>query len=356
MSLKLVNLVFKFGSLLALTPAKIEKHGLGFPSKIYALLWIILFTAGVSISCIYRKPFYEEMTLVELILQVVTDVVLLILNISIITITATKKRQWQKFIKILKTLKINQENERKFWFLSFLLAITMYILSKIYETYIWSSVLGVLHYKMYAVEYFQFYAQFIVYYLIYVFLKLILNGVENLSKNIKLLKVRSNRLNSFTLKSIKREFCALSECINIFNNIFGWLILLLILFCFLQQLAYLHSLTATNIAENTVSIVIFKIMQITWHMVGTFISVFLCDLVEQRVKNMQMVAHEVAANCVGEKEYEEIKLLLGVINNTFPHFTAARYFNLNRKTILGILNALLTFLIVAIQFENSSFS
>ncbi|XP_044265271.1 uncharacterized protein LOC123011743 [Tribolium madens] len=340
MSLKLVNLVFKFGSVLALTPAKIEKNGLVFPSKTYALLWIILFTAGVSISCIYRKPFYEEMSLVELILHVPTDVVLFSLNISIITITATKKRQWQKFIKILKALNINQENERKLWSLSFLLTTTLYVLSKIYETYVWSSVLGVLHYKMYAVEYFQFYAQFIVYYLVYLFLKLILNGVENLSKNIKLLKLQSNRLNSFTLKSIKWEFCALSECINIFNDIFGWLILLLILFCFLQQLAHLHSLTVTNIAENTVSIVIFKIMHISWHMVGTFISVFLCDLVEQKVKNIQMVAHQIATNCVKEKEY----------------FTAARYFNVNRKTILGILNALLTFLIVAIQFENSSFS
>ncbi|XP_044264830.1 uncharacterized protein LOC123011459 [Tribolium madens] len=356
MSLKLVKLVFKFGSLLALTPAKIEKNGLGFPSKIYALLWIILFTAGVSISCIYRKPFYKEMTLVELILQVAMDIVLYILNISIITITATKKRQWQKFIKILQTLQINKENEKIFWFLSFLLTSIIYVLSKIYETYVWSPVLGVLYYKMYAVEYFQFYAQFIVYYLIYVFLKLILNGVENLSKNIKLLKVQSNRVNSFTLKSIRREFCALVKCVDIFNNIFGLLILLLIQFCFLQQLTFLLTLTHSVMTENTVSVVIFKILYITWHMVGTFISVFLCDLVEQRVKNMQIVAHQIAANCVEEKEYEEIKILVDVIDNTFPHFSAARFFDLNRKTILGIVNALITFLIVTIQLENSSFS
>ncbi|XP_044263499.1 uncharacterized protein LOC123010564 [Tribolium madens] len=353
MSLKLVKLVFKFGSLLALTPAKIEQNGLVFPSKTYALLWIILFTAGVSISTVYRKVFYETMTLVELILQVATDTTLFIVNIFTIITTATKRREWQKFIKILQTLKMNKGNEKIFWFLPFLLTNIIYVLSKIYETYVWSQFVGVEFFiKMCTVEYFQFYAQFVVYYLIYVFLKLILNAVENLFNDIDLLEVQFTRLNSFTLKGIKSDFFSLAECINIFNNIFGWLILFLIQFCFIQQLSHLLSLTVPVVADNTVSVVIFRILYVTWHMAGTFTGVFLCDQIEQKVKNMQMVAHKIAANCVEEKEYEEIKMLEDLINHSFPHFTAAGFFDLNRKTILGVLNALLTFLIVAIQFDS----
>ncbi|XP_044264875.1 uncharacterized protein LOC123011492 [Tribolium madens] len=349
MSLKLVKLGFKFGNLLALTPAKIEQNGLAFPSKIYALLWIILFSAGVSISAFFRKAIYEKLTPVILTLRVAIDTLLFVLNISTIIITATKRHQWNRFINILKFLKNSNEKGDLFWFLPFLLTNVVFVVIFTYYTTIFAQRMGVDFFKYYAVEYFQFYAQFIVYYLIYV-LCMILDRVQNLSKNIKLLKIQPNRLNNFALKRIKIIFFELEECIDIFNNIFGWLILLLIGFCFLQQLSYLHNFIVG--LQNPLPILIFRIMYITWHMVGTFISVFLCDLIQQRVKNMQMEAQQIAANCAEGKEYEDIKILEDPINHSFPNFTAARFFDLNRKTILGVINALLTFLIVAIQFEN----
>ncbi|XP_044264981.1 uncharacterized protein LOC123011554 [Tribolium madens] len=351
MSLKLVNLVFKFGSLLALTPAKIEKNGLVFPSKTYALLWIILFTAGVSISAFYRKASYKKFTPVILTIQVATDTVLFILNISTIIITATKRHQWNRFINILKFLKNNNEKGDLFWFLPFLLTNVVFVVIFTYYTTIYAQRMGVDFFKYYAVEYFQFYAQFIVYYLIYEFLNLILNAFNDLSKTMcKLLKMRSNRLHKLSFKKLKSDFCALAECVEIFNNTFGWLLLLSMGFTTLQVLTYMQYLISGN--PKSIAIIMYQIMFITWHLVGTFNGVFICDLTEQRVKAMRMVAYQIVANFDGEKEVEEIKKLINVINDNFPHFTAARYFDLNRKTILGVLNAFFTFLIVVIQFEN----
>ncbi|XP_044264980.1 uncharacterized protein LOC123011553 [Tribolium madens] len=348
MSLKLIKLVFKFGSLLALTPAKIEKNGLGFPSKIYALLWIILFSAGVLISAFYRKAFYEKSTPVILIIQVATDTFLFILNISTIIITATKRHQWHRFINILKFLKNSNEKGDLFWCLPFLLTNVVFVVLFTFYTYIWTQKMGVEFFKLYAVEYFQCYAQFIVYFLIYEFLNLILNGFTDLSKTMcKLLKMRSNRLHKMSFKRLKSDFCALAECVEIFNNTFGWLLLLSMGYTVIQQLLFMQYLISGK--RNSLPLIT---MFITWHLVGTFNGVFICDLTEQRVKTMRMVAYQTVANFDGESEVEEIKKLIDVINDNFPHFTAARFFDLNRKTILGVLNALFTFLIVVIQFES----
>ncbi|EFA07602.1 uncharacterized protein LOC103313535 [Tribolium castaneum] len=342
MSLKSVNLVLKIGSLLALTPAKIKKNRVLFPSKAYAFFWIILFLTGVSVSAFYRKALYEEYSTIRIILQVATDIILLILNISTIVITRIKKHQWNKFIRILQTLKSNKES---FSFLPFFITNVVLMIMLTYETYLWSSIMGVEYYEMYAVEYFQTYAQFIVYYLIYAFLNLILDRAENLSKKVSFLKL--NRLNFNLKKIIKSDFCALAECLDTFNDIFGWLILLLIGFCLLQQLTYLHNLIIQPEIQE-VKIIIYEIIYITWHMVGTFSSVFICDLIQQKVRNI-----ETAASSSDENEFKESKKLRNVIvNDHFPHFTAAQFFDLNRKTILGVFNALVTFVIVAIQFDS----
>ncbi|XP_044265090.1 uncharacterized protein LOC123011625 [Tribolium madens] len=349
MSLKLVNLVFKFGSLLALTPAKIEKNGIVFPSKTYALLWIILFSAGVPISAYGRKSSYEKLTPVILIIKVATETILFVLNISTIIITATKRHHWNRFINILKFLKNSNEKGDLFWFLPFLLTNVVFVVIFTYYTTIYVQKMGVdFFFKYYAVEYFQFYAQFIVYYLIYEFLNLILNGFTDLSQTMcKLLKMQSNRLNKLSFKKLKSDFCALAECVEIFNNTFGWLLLLSMGYTVIRQLQYMQYLISGKRSS-----LLLIIMVITWHWVGTFNGVFICDLTEQRVKAMQVVAYQTAANFDGEEEVEEIKKLINVINDNFPHFTAARFFDLNRKTILGVLNAFFTFLIVVIQFEN----
>ncbi|XP_044264519.1 uncharacterized protein LOC123011231 [Tribolium madens] len=352
MSLKLVKLVFKFGSLLALTPTKIEINGLVFPSKAYALLWIILFgLLTLSISAFYRKASYEKFTPVILTIQVATDTVFFILNISTIIITATKRHHWNRFINILKFLKSSNEKGDLFWFLPFLLTNVVFVVIFTYYTYIGAQIMGVDFFKLYAVEYFQFYAQFIVYYLIYEFLNLILNGFNSLSKTMcKILKMRSNRLHKLSFKRLKSDFCALAECVEIFNNTFGWLLLLSMGFTTLEILRSMQYLISGK--RKSVPIIIYRIMFITWHLIGTLNGVFICDLTEQRVKVMRMVAYQIVANFDGDREVEEIKKLINVINDNFPHFTAARYFDLNRKTILGVLNAFFTFLIVAIQFED----
>ncbi|XP_064211387.1 uncharacterized protein LOC107398881 [Tribolium castaneum] len=348
MSLKLINLIFKIGGLFAMSPAKIEKNGLVFPSKAYSLLWIILLSAGISVTAVYRTTSYKTLSTIGLMLQASTDVILFILNISTILVTMTKKYEWNKLIDILKILKNGSEDQNVFWFTPFLATNVVFVIIMIYETYFVIQIIGPDFFNLYAIEYFQLYAQFIVYSMIYSCLKMILESIQNISKAINSLK--PNQLNNSPLKKIKSDFGALAQCVEIFNNIFGWLILLLIGFTFFELLTCIQYMIVGK--RNTLPAIIFRVMFLTWLMVGTFNSVFICDSVEQKVMNIQLVAYKIVANCTDDREIKEMKKLINAINDNLPHFTAAGFFDLNRKTILGFFNALLTFLIVAIQFEN----
>jgi gustatory receptor len=50
-------------------------------------------------------------------------------------------------------------------------------------------------------------------------------------------------------------------------------------------------------------------------------------------------------------ENKEFKMFVTFVEHNRPRFKAARFFSLDRSTLLQILNSLITFLLVAIQFK-----
>lgn len=56
-----------------------------------------------------------------------------------------------------------------------------------------------------------------------------------------------------------------------------------------------------------------------------------------------------------QDEVEELKMFINDVERNLPSFSAARFFQLNRTTIFGIVNVVVTFTIVVIQFETTCF-
>ncbi|XP_044264829.1 uncharacterized protein LOC123011458 [Tribolium madens] len=340
MTIKLLNLSFKFGGLMALTPICVNENVL-FPSKAYSLLWIILFTTGVAISGMYRKESYQNLSPMRLVLQTSLDLLLLSLNICTIITTAKKRQQWMQLINNLKTVE-SSNNKDSFWFLPFVMANVVFLVFHSYETFIWTRIMGVAFYKLYAVEWFQFYAQFIVYFFIYVILNMFLKKYQSVSKIV-------SKQNFALLRNIQNDICILADCVDVFNNLFGFLILLLVAFTTLQILIYVQGIVIG--AKNTIETVAYSVMFILWHIVWTFSGILTCDSIMREFGNMQMMVYKIETSCIKGKENElgEIKKILNVINADSPNFTAARFFGLNRRTILGVSNTVVTFLIIMVQ-------
>lgn len=247
MSLKQLNLIFKCGSIFALTPIKIEATRIVFSSRIYALIWILLLTTGVTISGIYKQTYFKQFTSIQLIIQISNDILLFTFNIFTIIISQRKKHEWRKLITHFKTTEETEINNR-FWFLPFLSANVVFIIFKCWNTIQTTNLIGVLYFQQHAVEYFHSYAQFIVCFLLYVILNILFQKYETVYNNLsKLLEIQLEANYLSILKKMRNYICVLAECVEIFNDIFGWLILQLIGFIFFGLLMLFCSLMLNQI-------------------------------------------------------------------------------------------------------------
>nr|CAL23138.2 gustatory receptor candidate 5 [Tribolium castaneum] len=335
MTIQLLSLICKFGGWMGLTPVSVEPTG--FSPKGYSLLWILLFTLGVTISGVYRTDFYKKLSPMRLIVQTCLDFLLLALNISTILTTVRKQQQWAQLIQ---NLKVVATTKTKAWFLPFVVTNIIFVLFHTYEAFVWTRIMGVAYYEQYAVEFFQFYAQFIVYFLIYAVLEMLLQKYKTVTY---VMTGQLKAQNSNLLKSVCADLCLLSECVDLFNSLFGFLVLLLVALTTLQLLIYIQVIVIGT--KNTIETVAYSVIFILWHIVGTFSGIFLCDLIRREIANVQVLAYKIEA----KRRDNEIKMFVKIVDASCRNFTAARFFELNRRTILGVSNAVITFLIVMVQ-------
>lgn len=72
-----------------------------------------------------------------------------------------------------------------------------------------------------------------------------------------------------------------------------------------------------------------------------------CDSVLHEAEQIQTIAFDLFKNSQNRDLIRFIEIVIG----NFPEFSAARFFSIDRSTILKILDATITFLIVVIQFQ-----
>ncbi|RZC41944.1 gustatory receptor [Asbolus verrucosus] len=360
MSFKQLKLVLKVGQLLAITPGYKETENQTFLRKLYAFFMIGLITIGVSVSGVYRYRYYVNFIQMKAVIQILLDSALYILNIYAVLMAVCKRTQWFKLIKNLKKTQ-NVTNEKShLW--AFIASNFFYWGMEVHMTYLFTKIMDVEFYKQFAIEYLQMYSQFLIYFLLHVLLKMIISRYRSITNilNDQLGLIRKlerrqlrPRYPMTCLRKLKYDICLLKETVDIFNNIFGWPILFSIIFTSLQVLIYLQVIFTRGF--KTVETVVYSFSIIFWHSAWTFIDIFLCDLVTYEVEKIFSVTYSLEKYfiCENKKGSEELQKFIDVLKDNIPSFSAARFFAINRTTIFGIFNAIITFLIVLIQFETN---
>ncbi|RZC41410.1 7tm 7 domain containing protein, partial [Asbolus verrucosus] len=362
MSFKLLKVMFTVGKFLVITPSRIEMGEDAFPRKAHVFLMIGLVTAGLLASSIYRGPYYMEYIPMKMATQILLDASLYMLNIYSILTTIRKKPQWCRLIKNLKkTQNISIGETQNYWW--FALANAIFWVIQFYESFIFTKMMGVGFYAQYGVEYVQLYLQFFIYFLLQVFLKMFKSRYQSITKTLSdelYLMVQLQRRplvregHSLTyLNKIKHNICVLKETVDTFNDIFGWPIVFIITFTSLQVLIYLQGLFVRS--RRTLETIIYNVAVILWHCAATFFNIFLCDSVSHEGQKILTLAYSMEKYLLkqGENENEELSRFISVVKDNYPNFSAARFFSVDRTTVFGIFDAIITFLIVMIQFESN---
>ncbi|XP_044261022.1 uncharacterized protein LOC123008999 [Tribolium madens] len=341
MDLNMIEIFFKIGRYLALTPTTTHNLKVTFSQKIYTILVITFFTVGVTAGLQYRLEDYISWPPMVAFLFIVTDVTRYLHNLYIfIFVMILKRKLWFVLIANLKKISIEQS-------LFFYFAVTYfcYIL-------IFSCIFFVLYntidlhdfVRLYLVEFVQIFTQFFYLSFAQIVLKMILLRYQHFKTTLHTQK---------TLHQIKTDQLRLKQTVDTFCEIFGGTILLNIIYNSLKSLIYLNKLirTSSQISSSTSPILILMklthiaIIGLFWVLI--FWAIFLCDAI---VNENEEINKLLQTDPIFRKNKQFEKFLKTVLINK-PKFSAARFFSIDRSTIFQIMNSIVTFLIVVIQIK-----
>ncbi|RZB40647.1 uncharacterized protein BDFB_011115, partial [Asbolus verrucosus] len=151
------------------------------------------------------------------------------------------------------------------------------------------------------------------------------------------------------LEKIKRNIFFLKDCVDVFNDIFGWIFLFNIIFGVARSLIYLDMIVISlngfridNYFKNALRLLShINVVSIFW---VEFLSIALiCDEILKEFGEILTIANNLGMISV---ESEEVRRFFNSVNDNRPEFTAARFFSIDRSAIFTVLNAMTTFLIV----------
>lgn len=186
--------------------------------------------------------------------------------------------------------------------------------------------------------------------------------------NMKLL----NKQHKIQIKEIANYWRILGEGVYCFNKIFGWPLLFLIGRAILQLLMsleftllafekdftikndFLKRLVITNIVLFSYMIVsndkktkIHNILIFFQYSVTTVI--MYCDDAAVEAEKALKICYKIQHN-YDEKQRKELLNFAFELHNNKIHFTAANFFEINRKTFFAVLSTTATYIIIVIQF------
>lgn len=239
MSLTLLKTLFKIGKFLAITPHNFKKPTI---FEIFFGFCVISFhTATSIISTIYRIPDYSHYIHIRLTIHVILTTSMYLFSIVVICIGVLQRQKWYRLFKILK---LTQNSPEKTTYFSLIFSNLIFLLMSAYINVCFTQVTGPKFLGKHLVTFPQLYVQFFTTFLIYTILKIVKMRYKVLGKILKKYK----RGNKIILKKVCYDYIFLKETVEIFNEIFGWPILLLTIHSSLQIVVYpSDTLVSTNL-------------------------------------------------------------------------------------------------------------
>jgi hypothetical protein len=237
MALQVLSFVFKLGKMLALTPSSLTMNPETVISKLYNVLILSLLTGGVFVE-ISEKNFYSELIFVKKVVCIFGDLIIYILNFySIIVLGLAKKKSWKDLMENLESTEYlvriqNRKRDRIWYCLGIGLANLYYFASISYMVYVRYKSMG-WRYLNHVQGYLDLYQKLIQ----WVIIKMVLARYKGLKSLLSAYKQKNqNRQFSTDLKRFEYIMSQLKTTVDVFNELFGWPLLLMIASTIIQVL------------------------------------------------------------------------------------------------------------------------
>lgn len=175
-------------------------------TKIYGVLLITLLTVLIITSNFFRLPYYTNFVQIKLINNILLEITMYICTILIIfNGTFYKKNYWLILIEILR-------NQGAKYYRYFIIAQIVFAILDWCSILAWMDVEGANFFTQYTIDVIMLYYQFFISCVMITLTKIIGNEYQKLRHEIKFC--------NFGI--LRKKIVFLGECVNIFNQIFGF--------------------------------------------------------------------------------------------------------------------------------------
>ncbi|XP_063926729.1 gustatory receptor for sugar taste 43a-like isoform X3 [Zophobas morio] len=169
--------------------------------------------------------------------------------------------------------------------------------------------------------------------------------------NAELFKVKQSTL-IFRIRNITRGYLHLTAAKNSVNQCYGFIILVVVLGCFLHLLVtpYLLRSIISTASESE----LFIISQSIWmmgHVLRLFLIVEPCDGCFVQCKNSSLIICNLLCSDLDREVKKSLKLLLLCLSQCELDFTAFGLTRIHRRILTAIAGAVTTYLVILFQFN-----
>ncbi|EFA05766.1 gustatory receptor 40 [Tribolium castaneum] len=343
-----IGVFFTFGKFLALTPSHLYNRKRSFGQKLYFFVVIVLYTASAISSQYFRD--YSRSKVCEMALKYFKDIIRHCHTFYILGPLATTKRHyWFKMIKIFrKNNHISGANPIFFYY--FLAWHCLFVTIIVIWIRLCFLLLGLKFLEVYVVEFFQLYSHLFFMFFACVLLDMFRKFYE--SRKLKLDQMIRFRPTNF--EKYKIDIFRLTSGIGIFNKIFGPLLILNILYICDMFLLYVNGLMKTK--RHTISpdlyilLLSYRIGVIVFYWLHVAVMAVLADAISQQYDEIVHLANKLQLICT-KMDRKIVEDFVEFIGKNRPEIDVAEFFILKRSTIFNILNFVIYFLIVIVQFK-----
>ncbi|CAH1380245.1 unnamed protein product [Tenebrio molitor] len=302
MDLEIIEILYKFGKIFALTPPSSKRKKLNHLQRYYSFLIFALYLVGVTIHNYNVISYHTVLSPSRLTLTIYIFIYNCMVQFYILIIVmGLHRKRWFTLIQNLRNVKIPR-NHNTVYFIMLSSSLLTYLSMEFLDSFRLINYFGLYEFALAIPAHFEKLSQFFYTICACVVLKMVLSRYQHHTTMLlhvtKICKHPNPTQLKPALKNLKRTLFVLKRTVDAFNDLFGW----------------------------------------------TFLSTILCGvtriLFSYRLETM-----------LSSYEKKEIQVFIDVVTYNRPKFKAARFFSVDRSTLFSVLNSLTTFLLVMIQFK-----
>ncbi|RZC42094.1 7tm 7 domain containing protein [Asbolus verrucosus] len=145
----------------------------------------------------------------------------------------------------------------------------------------------------------------------------------------------------------------LNETVKVFNDIFGWIILFIIIGSGMRNLNYMDFLIKGGALLQDFRIVVYEVWAIIQSWVGLLAIILLCDAtLKEHEAILALVSKLELSTDLASAEHDELETFVDVVERNGPKFRAANFFSIDKSILLSFLNTIVTFFLIIIQYKS----